>query len=595
MKKEEIDLKYRWDLTAIYKTDDEWNLDFDYISSKLDNYKSFENKLNTAQSVLDLAKFSDELEMKLEKMGLYAFLSKDLDLDNKHYQTMYGKLQGLYTKFSEATSFITTELLQNEYSLVEQWIASNSELAIYKHHFENLFRTKEHILSKAEERILALSSLITPVAQSTFSLLKNADLEFPTVKDPDGNDFPISDGKYSAALFNQNREFRKDVYLNYYKPYKKFANTLSSLLNGNVKAYSFTAKARGYKSTLEASLKPKNIPLEVYHNLIETTNNNLKPLHRWAELRKKILKLDELHPYDTYVSLFPEINKKYSYDEGVELVLKACQPLGEQYILDLKVAFENRRIDVYESKGKRSGAYSSGTTYGQKPFVLMNWNEELNDVFTLAHEMGHNMHSLYTGQSQPYIYAGYTIFLAEVASTLNEALLLDYLIKNSTSKIEKLSLLEIYANKFVTTFYRQIGFAEFEYKAHQIIEAGQSLNSAELCKMYAEIYSKYWGSAMVVDEEESYTWSRVPHFYTCFYVYQYATGLAASEKLSKNIIQNGQVGVNKLFYFLNAGKSDYSINILRNAGADMMNPETILACIHKFDSLITEIENSFVE
>ncbi len=591
--RELIEDKYKWDLTPIYDSLNDWEQELNYVEQNFLKIKEFEGTLGfSAEKLLECYKFSEELEIKLDRLGLYAFLSKDLDLDNKTYQEIYGRLHSLGTLISQAFSFITPEIMSIPEYKLNTFINENEDLKVYRHYFDNLLRSKEHILSKELENLLALSGNITPTASNAFSFLKNTDIEYPIIKDENGDDFQISDGRFSSALFSTNREFRKEVYKNYYTPYKKFQNTFSALFTGSIKSYIFKAKARNYNSTLELCLKPNNIPIEVYHNLVETVNNNLAPLHRWAALRKKILKLDELHPYDTYVTLFPEIKKKFAYNEGVDLVVKSLEILGDEYLLPLKDAFANRRVDVYETKGKRSGAYSSGTTFGVNPYVLMNWNDELSDVSTLAHELGHNMHSLFTGHSQPYVYASYPIFLAEVASITNEALLLEYLLKNAQTKIEKLSLLEMYANKFVTTFYRQIGFAEFELRTHQLTEKGEALNSDTLSKLYGSIYQKYWGKDMVMDEEEQYTWARVPHFYYGFYVYQYATGLAVAEQMAENIIKDNKTGINSLMKFLKAGRSNYPIDVLKDSNIDITNQSTIENCISKFDRIITEIEES---
>ncbi len=334
-----------------------------------------------------------------------------------------------------------------------------------------------------------------------------------------------------------------------------------------------------------------NIPVSVYKNLVTTCNENLEPLHRWASMKKKILGIDELHPYDVYVSLFSsDFGNKFDYEKAKEMVLNALEPLGDEYLASIKLAFENRWIDVYETRHKRSGAYSSGTTFGVHPYVLLNWSNLLNDVFTLAHEMGHNIHSFYTGKTQPYPYANYTIFLAEVASTFNESLLLDYLIEHSNKKEEKLFLIEKYLNNITTTFYRQIMFAEFEMWAYEQTENSVALTSETLNKNYKEIYQRYWGPEMNVDKEEEQTWARIPHFYYNFYVYQYATGYAASEVLSKKVKNEGEPAVDKYLNFLKSGSSDYSINILKAAGVDMNSSEPVLATTQKMNMLLNELE-----
>jgi oligoendopeptidase F len=365
-----------------------------------------------------------------------------------------------------------------------------------------------------------------------------------------------------------------------------------SLFNGNLKANIFNARARNYNTALEASLNKNNISISVYDNLIKTVNENLQPMHRWAEFKKKHLKINELHPYDAYVTLFSaDEERKYSFSDAKKIVYESLKPLGEDYLSSILTAFENRWIDVYETPSKRSGAYSSGTTFGVHPYVLLNWTDLLNDVFTLAHEMGHNMHSYYTGQTQPYIYANYSIFLAEVASTFNEALLLEYLITNSKTRQEKLFLIEKYLNNITSTFYRQVMFAEFEKTVYDKTENGQALTSEALCKLYTDIYKKYWGYQMIIDKEESYSWARIPHFYYNFYVYQYATGFAASEVLSNKIKVEGEPAIKKYLNFLKSGNSDYSINILNAAGVNMNSSEPVIAVAKKMNQLLDELES----
>jgi oligoendopeptidase F len=467
-----------------------------------------------------------------------------------------------------------------------------AELRIYKHSFDDLLRFRKHTLDKEQEELLAMADEITQIPYNTYSLFTNADLEFPNVIDEDGNFVEISHSRYYAALYSKDRTYRENAFKAYLSVYRKNANSLSSLFNGNIKTNIFYARTRKYKSAREAALFKNNIPLSVYDNLIKSLSDNMEPMYRWASLKKKLLKIDELHPYDVYVTVFdPKLEKKYPYEEAVKLVLDSLKIMGNEYLGSLNKAFNNRWIDVYETKAKRSGAYSSGTTFGVHPYVLLNWTDLLNDVFTLAHEMGHNMHSYYTGLTQPYTYANYSIFLAEVASTFNENLLLDHLIKISESTDEKLFLLEKYLNNITTTVYRQVMFAEFEMLTHSKVENGDVLTPDKLCKLYKDIYQKYWGDKMVVDEEESYTWARVPHFYYNFYVYQYATGFAASEALAAKVKLEGEPSVKKYMDFLKAGSSDYPINILKNAGVDMNSPEPILAVTKKMSQIIDEIEN----
>ncbi len=591
--REEINEQYKWDLTHIYGSEQKWEDDFKWVEKNLPLYKNFEGMLSESPEKLsECFRLDDNMGMKLERMHLYSMLSKDSDMRVTKYQGMSDRIQNLYAKVINASSFIKPELLSIPEEKLIRLIESDKDLRIYRHLINDLIRTKAHTLMKEQESILALSSEVNQVAYNTFAVFTNADIKFPVIKNENGIDEEISHARYYAALFSKDREFRMRAFKSYYKIFVNYTNTFSSLFNGNLKGHIFYSSARNYKSAKHASLDKNNIPVTVYDNLITSVNKNLEPLHRWAAVRKKILNITELHPYDAYVSLFEtDSGKRYAFGEAVDIVLKAMEPLGEEYLSALKRAFESRWIDVYETKAKRSGAYSSGTTYGVHPYVLLNWTSLLNDLFTLAHEMGHNMHSFYTGENQPYPYANYPIFLAEVASTFNESLLLDYLIKNARSKTEKLSLIEKYIHNISTTFYRQAMFAEFESEVYEKSEHGLPLTSDILCGMFKEQFQKYWGKEMTVDEEEGYTWARVPHFYYNFYVYQYATGFAASEILADKVKSGGKPAVDKYLGFLKAGSSDYPIVILKNAGVDMNSAEPILAVAAKMNSLLDEMEN----
>jgi oligoendopeptidase F len=422
-------------------------------------------------------------------------------------------------------------------------------------------------------------------------MFTNADLKFSTLSDEQGSNVEMSHARFYSAMYSKDRDYRERAFKSYLTPYKDYVNTFATLFNGNLKTNIFYAKARKYNSAREASLDKNNIPVQVYDNLVKEVNKNLSPLHRWAELKKNLLGLDNLKPYDVYATVFDKANeKKYSYGEAKEIVLQSLKIMGEDYLSSLRLAFDNRWIDVYETKAKKSGAYSSGTTFGVHPYVLLNWTDLLNDVFTLTHEMGHNMHSYYTGKTQPYPYANYSIFLAEVASTFNESLLLDHLTEYAEDSNEKLYLLEKSLNNITSTFYRQVMFAEFEMMVYDKSEKGEALTWDILCKLYKDIYQKYWGTAMEIDVEEEFTWARIPHFYYNFYVFQYATGFAASSALAIKVKTEGTSAVAKYLSFLKAGSSDYPINILKDAGVDMSSSEPILTVSAKMDHLLTEME-----
>lgn len=590
--RDQINEKFKWNLTDIYPDDNQWENEFKWVKDNLVKYKTFEGRLENSSDLLACLKFDEEVGIKLERMSLYSMLSKDSDMRDTKYQGMDGRFKSLYAQVLTASSFIKPEILKIDENKITEMLNNVAELRIYKHSFDDLLRFRRHTLDKEQEELLAMADEITQIPYNTYSLFTNADLEFPNVIDEDGNSVEISHSRYYAALYSKDRTYRGNAFKAYLSVYRKNANSLSSLFNGNIKTNIFYARTRKYKSAREAALFKNNIPLSVYDNLIKSLSDNMEPMYRWASLKKKLLKIDELHPYDVYVTVFdPKLEKKYPYEEAVKLVLDSLKIMGNEYLGSLNKAFNNRWIDVYETKAKRSGAYSSGTTFGVHPYVLLNWTDLLNDVFTLAHEMGHNMHSYYTGLTQPYTYANYSIFLAEVASTFNENLLLDHLIKISETTDEKLFLLEKYLNNITTTVYRQVMFAEFEMLTHSKVENGDVLTPDKLCKLYKDIYQKYWGDKMVVDEEESYTWARVPHFYYNFYVFQYATGFAASEALAAKVKLEGEPSVKKYMDFLKAGSSDYPINILKNAGVDMNSPEPILAVTKKMSQIIDEIEN----
>ncbi len=593
---DKIDPKYTWNLADIYASDELWEKDFVWVSENFKNYKNFEGKLgSSANELLAALKFDEEISIKIGKLYLYASSSKNLDLSNSTNLGRFDRINQLNLKVSTTGSFLQPELLSIPEERIDSFMVENVELKIYKHDFESLQRMKAHILPKDQEALLAMAGEVTQIPENTFEVFTNADFPYPTITGTDGKEIQLSQGRYYAAIYSTDRAYREKAYKAFYKPYKEFSNTLASLYSGQVKTTIFTAKARKYSSSLEAALSVNNIPVSVYNNLISTVDSNLEPLHRWIRLRKKILGLSEIHPYDFNVTLFPDVKKEYSYDKSVEIVREALKPLGEDYIKNLNFAFDNRWIDVYETKGKMNGAYSSGTTYGTHPYVLLNWSGQLSDVFTLAHEMGHNMHSLYSEKTQPYIYSDYSIFVAEVASTCNEAMLLDYLIKNASSKDEKLALLEKYISNITSTFYRQVMFAEFEKDAHEMLEKGEPLTAESLTALYKNITDKYLGPDMVIDEEETYTWARIPHFYYNFYVYQYATSFAASQVLIKKIINEKQPAIDKYLNFLKSGSSDYPIEILKKAGVDMTSPEPILQTIAKMNELLDQLEKLLAE
>lgn len=588
----EIDDIYKWNLNDIYSSEILWETDFKWVEDNFSKLLGFDGKLGESAETLSIALNLDEdISIKLERLYLYSMLAKDSDMRDAKYIGMNNRIKTLFSKVASASSFIRPELLSINENSIREFINGNKALNKYQHFFEELLRTKKHTLDKNTEALLAEASEIAAFPYDAFSIFTNSDMEFPSIENENGENIKVSPGRYQSALYSNDRNYREKMFKAYYAPYKTYSNTLASLFNANLKSKHFMSKARKYQNTLESSLDNNNIPVRVYESLIEMVSKNLEPLHRWMKLKKQLLNLAELHPYDVYVSVFEQKSSRvYSYEEGVELVKNSLKIMGTDYQSILNTAFSNRWIDVFETEGKRSGAYSSGTTFGVHPYVLLNWNGILNDIFTLTHEMGHNVHSYLTGTSQPFIYADYSIFVAEIASTFNEALLFDYLLENTSSKEEKLCLLEKYLNNIVATFYRQTMFAEFELQVYRNIENGQAITSDTLCELYSSIYSKYMGPSLTIDAEEQYTWARVPHFYYNYYVYQYATGLAASEQLASKVKKEGKPAINDYLDFLKAGKSDYPLSILKKAGVDMLTPEPVAAVSARMTFVLNQIE-----
>lgn len=589
--RDSIDERYKWNLDDIYANLDEWEKEFKWIEESITQYAKFRGTLAlSSDSLAKAIAYDEEIGIKIGKLYLYIMLLKDLDISNNSNQILYDRTVILSAKAEAESSFLKPEILAIERSKLIHFISANEFLKIYSHFFDDLYRIKEHTLEEDKERMLAKVSPALSTPYNAFSFFNNADIEFPLIKGENGDDEKITHGRYSAAMYSLDREYRKRFYFAYYKPFIKNKNTLAALFSGNLHGLIFNSSSRKYNSSREASLDANNIPLKVYDTLTANVKKNLSPLHRWVSIKKKLLKLDEFHSYDIHVTLFPSLKKIYSYDESIVVIMNALKPLGDDYNQNLTRAFENRWIDVFETPSKRSGAYSSGTTFGVHPYVLLNWSSQLNDVFTLAHEMGHNMHSYYTGKNQPFPYANYSIFNAEVTSTVNEALLLDYLIDNASSDEEKLYLIEKNITNTVSTFYRQTMFAIFEQEVHELIEKDQALSAELLCEMNSKLHHEFWGPEMEFDEEETFTWARVPHFYYNFYVYQYATSYAASQIIVAKIRREGESAVNEYIRFLKAGSSAYPLNTLKSAGVDMISPNPILAVAEGFNHLLDQIE-----
>lgn len=588
--REEIDEKYKWNLQEIYEDESMWENEFQLVKEKAKAFSKYAGRLSESADILYEAFYKkDEISRVLENVYVYARMKKDEDNRVDRYQAMSEKAQSLAAETSMHMSFFTPEVLEIPEEKLFQFIKENKGLQLYEYIIKDLIRQKKHVLSKTEESLIAQFSEITSASGSIFRMINNADIKFGTITDEDGDEVEVTHGKYINFMESHDRRVRKDAFEALYAAYEKQKNTLASTYNYNVKTGVTYTKIRRYDNAVTSALDSENIPVEVYSNLISSVNDRLDLLHRYIEVRRKMLKIDEVHMYDMYTPLVEMPKKNINYEEAIEIVKRGLQPMGEEYIEILGKGLSSRWVDVYENEGKTSGAYSFGS-YDSPPYVLLNYNYSLKDVFTIAHEMGHSMHSYYTRKNQPYIYGGHSIFTAEVASTVNESLLMNYLIENSKDDKEKLYLLNFYIEEFRSTFFRQTMFAEFEKLTHEAVEAGEILTAEWLCSEYMKLNKKYFGEKVAYDSQIAMEWSRIPHFYSAFYVYKYATGFSAAIELSRKILQEGEQARNNYINFLKSGDSDYPINLLQRAGVDMKSKEPILNAIGVFEKLVEQIE-----
>lgn len=588
----EISPEDTWRLEDIFPSDDEWNKEYNEVQQLIPDAGKYQDRLGeSAETLYAALQFQDHLLSRLGKLYTYAHMRYDQDTTNSFYQGMDDKIKNLYSEAASALAYIVPELLAEDEEKIAGYLKEKTELQLYKHSLEEINIQRPHVLSAEQESLLAQASEVLGASSNTFGMLNNADLEFPSIKDENGEEVEITHGRFIRFLESDEQRVRHDAFKAVYETYGKFRNTFASTLSGNVKKDNFNAKIRNYDSARHAALSADNIPESVYENLVNTINDNLHLLHRYVKLRKKVLGVKELHMYDLYTPLVKEVKMEIPYNEAKDLILKGLKPLGEDYLNILKEGFENRWVDVHENKGKRSGAYSSGT-YGTNPYILMNWQDNVNNLFTLAHEFGHSVHSYYTRKSQPYPYGNYSIFVAEVASTCNEALLNDYLLKTIDDDKKRLYLLNHYLEGFRGTVFRQTMFAEFEHLIHQKAQNNEALTADSLTKEYYELNKKYFGDEdIVIDEEIGLEWSRIPHFYYNYYVYQYATGFSAATALSKQILQEGQPAVDRYIEFLKSGSSDYPIEVLKKAGVDMTSSKPIEDACKVFEEKLNEMEN----
>lgn len=590
-KRSEVPVELTWRLEDIFATDEEWEKEFKQLQQEIPKAEQYKGKLGeSADQLYAYLKLEDEIWNRLGKLYTYAHMRYDQDTTNSFYQGLNSQAENLATQASSAMSFAVPEILTIDEERIAAFLEEKKELRLYKKVLDEINRQRPHVLSEKEEALLAEASDALSNPSQTFSMLNNADLTFPTVVNEDGEEVDLTHGRYSTFMKSKDRRVRKEAFQAMYETYGKFKNTFASTLSGNIKTHNFSAKVRNYDSARQAALNRNNIPEKVYDNLVEAVNEKLPLMHRYIKMRKKALQLDELHMYDIYTPLIQDVEMKITYEEAKDYVLKGLEPLGQDYIQIVKEGFENRWIDVVENKGKRSGAYSSGS-YSTNPYILLNWQDSVNDMFTLAHELGHSVHSYYTRKTQPYRYGNYSIFVAEVASTCNEALLNDYMIKNLEDEKQKLYLLDHFLEGFRGTVFRQTMFAEFEHDIHQREQNGEVLTAEHLTNIYYELNKKYYGEDIVHDEEIGLEWARIPHFYYNYYVYQYATGYSAATALANDILAGKDGAVDRYIEFLKAGSSDYPIEVLKKAGVDMTSKQPILDALDVFEEKLNEMEN----
>lgn len=589
-KREECDPKYQWHIEDLYASDDLWQKDYELLEKSIPELASYEGRLGeSVHTFLEYMNKKQEIMKRFEAVYVYANQKYHEDTGNAVYQKLTAQAQMLSLKLSSVTVFEEPELLAVGKETVDGWFEETEDMELYRRFFYELFRQQEHVLSKEMEAVLADVSDMSEDISNIFSMFNNADVKFPSIKGKDGEEIPVSHGRYSLLMESRDRDVRKEAFFSVYSQYGQYRNTLAATYSANLKSSAFFAKMRRYDSALAMALDGGEIPVSVYTQLIDTVHENLPLMYRYVALRKKALGVDELHMYDLYAPMVDEVSMKIPFEEAKEIVKKGLEPLGEEYIQVLSEGMDGGWIDVYENQGKRSGAYSWGA-YGCHPFVLMNYQDNLNNVFTLAHEMGHSMHSYYSDKNQPYLYAGYRIFVAEVASTCNEALLMEYLLRHTEDKKEKAYLINYFLEQFKGTLYRQTMFAEFEKITHEMAGRGEPLTAEILNDIYYKLNEQYFGDGIVIDKEIALEWSRIPHFYTPFYVYQYATGYSAAIAISRKILSGDAAAREGYMKFLSGGSSMNPINLLKLCGVDMTTPEPVQSALRLFGELLDEME-----
>lgn len=593
LKRSEVPEEYRWNMQDMFETDELWEQEAKELSEQLKTVEAYHGRLGeSGETLLEFFKLRDEASHHLERIYVYANQKSHEDTAVSTYQGMASKADSLMVAFDSAFSFVDPEILEIPEEKLSKFYEDVPELGHYKRVIDVILRTKAHTLSEAEEIILAEAGDIATAPSNIFSMFNNADIKFPYITDVEGNKIRITHGNYIDMLLDKDRSIRKQAFEGVYDTYKKWGNTIAATYISQLKSDGFFAKMRKYDNSRQMYLASGNIPESVYDNLLAAVEKHLPSLHRYMALRKELLELNHLHMYDIFIPLIENVDARYTFEDAKELVAKALAPMGEDYVKVLEEGMESGWIDALENENKRSGAYSWGA-YGTHPYVLLNYQENLDNVFTLAHEMGHAMHTYFSDKNQSVTYHEYLIFVAEVASTCNESLLMHYMLNNTEDDKVRLYLINHYLDGFRTTLFRQAQFAEFEHKAHKLVEAGEGLTKDKLCELYFEINQKYYGPAMSEDTAISYEWMRIPHFYTPYYVYQYSTGFSAAVAFSKMILEEGAPAVERyISNFLSAGSSKDPIDTLASAGVDMSTPKPIEDALAVFEEYLDMFEKA---
>lgn len=587
-KRSEIKESDKWDLSRIYKTPLEWERAFESIKSMGEGVLGFKGKLSSGPGVfLECLKLMDDLNVEIGKLAVYAYMKRDEDVSDENAKAASDRAMSLSVEMSSKLSFFEPEVLSMDESLLWSYLKGNPDLELYGFYLESIIRQKAHILPEREEKLLASMGEISEAPEEIFTMLTNGDMVFPKIKDESGEEAELSEERYYRFLRSENRQVRKDAFAGIHGSYRNLSNTIGASYSSCVKKDVFYARARNYGDSLERALEPNRIPRSVYENLLSSVEKGLPLLHRYVALKRKALKLPDIHMYDLYVPLAEEPKGPVPFEEAKKIVLEGLAPMGEDYLKVLRQGLEGRWVDVYENQGKKKGAYSWGS-YGTDPYVLLNYDGALKDVFTLAHEMGHSLHSWHSHKNQPPIYGDYCIFVAEVASTTNEILLMEHLLK--TRPKDRAFLLSDYLEQIRQTVFRQTLFAEFELKTHRAVEAGEALTPGGMAKLWKELNEKYYGPEIVVDEHGDYEWARIPHFYSAFYVYQYATGYSAATVLADLILNGGEKAKKAYMEFLSGGSSKYPVDLLRGAGVDMEDPQSLKPMLKAFSDKLGELE-----